>query len=337
MSKLALWCDQPYQQDEIFNSSSYLNRDDCLAPFRALKERFQKEGWEVHSYDLYKSQGETPSAIIFLDRPSRGPKKALGPWYGNCKTYLLIQECEVVKPKNWILPEHGEYTAIFTWHDEFVDGDRYLKLNFPQSLSSLPEAQGTRPHFATLIAGNKLARHPFELYSKRIEAIRWFENHHPEDFHFYGMGWDRPVVHIPITLLSRIFKSREKVHYSSYRGAIENKDAILKQYKFSICFENAHSIPGYITEKIFDCLASGSIPVYWGAPNIESHVDKDCFIDFREFKSFDTLYEHLSQFSEADLINYRENAIQYLKSEKAKSFSTEAYVDTLSQRILADA
>jgi hypothetical protein len=32
-----------------------------------------------------------------------------------------------------------------------------------------------------------------ELYSKRVEAIKWFEKNHPEDFDFYGIGWDRYV------------------------------------------------------------------------------------------------------------------------------------------------
>jgi hypothetical protein len=26
-----------------------------------------------------------------------------------------------------------------------------------------------------------------------VEAIKWFEKNHPEDFDFYGIGWDRYV------------------------------------------------------------------------------------------------------------------------------------------------
>jgi hypothetical protein len=39
----------------------------------------------------------------------------------------------------------------------------------------------------------KKINHPLELYSKRVEAIKWFEKNHPEDFDFYGIGWDRYV------------------------------------------------------------------------------------------------------------------------------------------------
>jgi hypothetical protein len=42
-----------------------------------------------------------------------------------------------------------------------------------------------------------------------------------------------------------------------------NKNAYLQQYKFNICPENTIS-EGYCTEKIFECLYSGCIPVYNG-------------------------------------------------------------------------
>jgi len=36
--------------------------------------------------------------------------------------------------------------------------------------------------------------------------------------------------------------------YTSYKGPFKSKIETLKPYKFSICFENAKDIPGYITE-----------------------------------------------------------------------------------------
>ena len=43
----------------------------------------------------------------------------------------------------------------------------------------------------------------------------------------------------------------------------DNKFLYLQQYKFNICPENSSS-PGYVTEKLFQSLYSGCIPVYWG-------------------------------------------------------------------------
>lgn len=43
----------------------------------------------------------------------------------------------------------------------------------------------------------------------------------------------------------------------------DDKIAYLRQYVFNICPENAASY-GYTTEKLFQSIAAGSIPVYWG-------------------------------------------------------------------------
>ncbi len=113
-----------------------------------------------------------------------------------------------------------------------------------------------------------------ELYSERIRAIRWFEKNQPSQFDLYGKGWDltlppnlspfRPVLQ---PLYDLVFP-----HYPSYRGGITSKRAILKHYKFSICYENARDIPGYITEKIFDCFFAGCVPVYLGASNVTDYI-----------------------------------------------------------------
>lgn len=46
----------------------------------------------------------------------------------------------------------------------------------------------------------------------------------------------------------------------------DNKAEFLKQYRFYICPENA-SVEGYVTEKVFHCIGSGCIPIYWGSNN----------------------------------------------------------------------
>lgn len=46
----------------------------------------------------------------------------------------------------------------------------------------------------------------------------------------------------------------------------DNKAEFLKQYKFYICPENT-SVEGYVTEKVFHCIGSGCIPIYWGSNN----------------------------------------------------------------------
>lgn len=60
---------------------------------------------------------------------------------------------------------------------------------------------------------------------------------------------------------------------------------IIKQYKFTIAFENAIS-QDYVTEKFFEPLTVGSVPIYLGAPNIETFSPGEhAFIDVRDYAS----------------------------------------------------
>jgi len=52
------------------------------------------------------------------------------------------------------------------------------------------------------------------------------------------------------------------------------KEKALRDYMFSITIEN-DSYNNYFTEKITDCFANGTIPVYWGCPNIGDYFNKD--------------------------------------------------------------
>tara|TARA_A100001515_G_scaffold14178_1_gene10627 strand:+ start:1746 stop:2609 length:864 start_codon:yes stop_codon:yes gene_type:complete len=62
------------------------------------------------------------------------------------------------------------------------------------------------------------------------------------------------------------------------------KDA-LYDYMFTLCSENDISA-GYYTEKITDCFATGTIPIYRGDPDIGQVFNKDGIIEFTD--DFDT-------------------------------------------------
>jgi len=51
----------------------------------------------------------------------------------------------------------------------------------------------------------------------------------------------------------------------------------IKQYKFMICFENS-SVKNYLTEKVLNAYKGGTIPIYWGCPNIDEFVNLDAIL-----------------------------------------------------------
>lgn len=72
-----------------------------------------------------------------------------------------------------------------------------------------------------------------------------------------------------------------------------SKMTLYEQYKFVIAFENSCA-EDYVTEKFFDPLLAGAVPVYFGAPNIDEFAPGDnCYVDVRRFKSVEELATHL--------------------------------------------
>ena len=58
---------------------------------------------------------------------------------------------------------------------------------------------------------------------------------------------------------------------------IENKADALRDYKFNVCIENLQHL-NWFTEKIIDCLRTGTVPIYWGCPNIGDFFNTKGFI-----------------------------------------------------------
>ncbi len=56
-------------------------------------------------------------------------------------------------------------------------------------------------------------------------------------------------------------------YYGHSHNYFEKKESALADYCFSFVIENG-SYSDYYTEKIMDCFACGTIPIYWGSPDI---------------------------------------------------------------------
>ncbi|MCE5286504.1 MAG: glycosyltransferase [Pelosinus sp.] len=295
----------PSDKDAIFDPDSMLNRDDCMKVYRLLHQYIEEAGAECHTLDVFQERNIKPDIVLFLEIPGVPLEFILGKWTNQVLKYVILYESQVILPRNWDTRMHTLFDKIFTWNDDYIDNKKYFKINFSTNFpETINQDISKKVNFCTLVAGNKFRGHPLELYSKRIEAIRWFEHYHPQDFSFYGIGWD------------------EK-EYPSYKGAIQSKKQVLETYRFAICYENGQQINGYITEKILDCFAAGCVPIYWGAGNIEQHIPKECFIDKRDFSSYEDLYSYLKGMSDEVYQQYLYSIQAFLQSERIAAFTME--------------
>jgi hypothetical protein len=73
---------------------------------------------------------------------------------------------------------------------------------------------------------------------------------------------------------------------------ISYKEEALRDYMFSIVIEN-DSYETYFTEKILDCFACGTIPIYHGSPDISTFFNKDGIIILKDNFSIKDLNQDL--------------------------------------------
>lgn len=230
------------------------------------------------------------------------------------KLAIILWEPPTVDWRSFAPETLQHFGKVFTWDDDLVDGVKFFKFHYPSlrpKMEGIPRFEEKK--FCTLIASRLCSKYSKQLYKEREKTIRFFEDK-PGEFDLYGKHW-------------------EKRKFKNWRGIIPDKLAVLKEYKFCICYENTQGHKGYITEKIFDCFAAGSVPVYWGAPNITDYIPAGAFIDRRQFKDNQELYAFLKAITEEEYEGYLREAERFLGSEEAQKFTEKRFVADFLQMI----
>lgn len=241
------------------------------------------------------------------------------------KMVLFLWEGNSVKSYNYTGQLYDKFSTIFTWNDDLVNNKKFFKfyLPIPNSKPAVTAIPFSQKKLLTNISFNKCSSYKNELYSARRKSISYFNDNYPADFDLYGLRWNQPV-----TRLQRIFPFLVK-KYSTFRGHAKNKINILSQYKFNICYENISDAKGWVTEKIFDSLRAGTVPIYWGASNIDQYVDIDAFIDRRQFKNDAELAKYLIQMTEDEYKKYVFAGKRYISSEKYAKFLPNSFCEQI--------
>ncbi len=275
-----------------------------------IRKRLKERDWQIHPLGLDKlEKGALESDYWVLWSFGAKAKKFDLSRLPKEKLALFLWEPPTVEIEGYDPQVQARFGKIFTWDDDLVDNVKFFKFHYPvlqPRIEKIPAFKEKK--FCTLVATRLSSKFPKSLYQEREKTIRFFEDKRGE-FDLYGRNW-------------------EKRKFKNYRGAIGDKIAVLKEYKFCICYENTRDMKGYITEKIFDCFAAGCVPIYWGASNVTDYIPAETFIDRRKFSNVKRLYMFLKSLSQDDYQKYLDAAAAFLKSEKAQVFSNENFVNT---------
>lgn len=331
-----------YNRNRMFVDPSSPIGDNLMYPFVHLGQKLRALGHEVTTLDM----GDLTKfdAAVFLDHPT-----FFNPYFRQLKKlqhqrlYLFLLENPANRPDNYWPANHRAFDRVFTWNPRLVDGRKYLRFYLPNQIpvgAELPAGETRK--FCVTIASQKYSGHPDELYTERVRAIRWFEQNHPAEFDLYGTLWDRWYFQ---GRLARLNLGLQKLYagplrswhtrrFPSWKGPVTSKHAMLRQYRFAICYENA-VFPGYITEKIFDCLFAGCVPVYRGAPDVAEVVPAGTFIDQRNFGDYGELYQYLKTMPASEYDSYRTAIANYVAGGAIQKFGPDYFTQVILDHIVS--
>lgn len=310
MKKLAIvpW-GSVFQDDQIFNlDNNILNRDGCLKIYCDIRSCLRKKGWETHTIDYYSDLSEVDWILFFYFDHSQ---------YLNILEKGLLNKCVYYAFEPPVVDNHHSeqgirrllkfFPYIMTWNDALVDNKRIFKFMYPYNFnvewSTVPFSCRK---LLVNISGNKYSQHNRELYSERERVVSFFDN--STEFELYGTNWNKEVHH-------------------SYKGLANKKSIVYHNFKFALCLENMWDIDGYVTEKILDCFCSGTIPIYWGAKNIDEYIPSECYIPYTKFDNLEEMYFFLNKMTEDEYEVYLKNISLFLQSSNIKVFSAETFAD----------
>jgi len=111
----------------------------------------------------------------------------------------------------------------------------------------------------------------------------------------------------------------------------ERRNDFFESAMFHIAAENSRQ-KNYFTEKIIDCFASKTIPIYYGCPNLSSFFNMDGVITFSDVKDLNTIFDTINE----DYYNSRKEAIEDNYQVAKKFHSDNDVVPRLTRFIIED-
>jgi hypothetical protein len=317
-----------FNADKLFSlEDPILNRDNQLLPFYRTSKHVSKSGGVIHTADrLIESEYKFNKSIYYSLGLLNNYKKIHDQSLAKLEAFVIMEPPVVAPHLYEKLPELTSFFENVYVHNVHGDGysldgvtrEKLRKFYYPIPYDDVIEScwsnQDRLKKIVVINGSHKPQSKTKEFYSARINAIAELSQFDAVDL--YGQGWSkwwsRNALWLPY------WKNRKKL-MEVYKGSCVSKFEVFKQYDFCLCLENM-PMRGYITEKIFDCLYSGTIPLYLGAPDISNYVDENTFIDCRRFSSWSEMWEFVSGMSKVEILEMREAGRSFLRGMKAKPF-----------------
>ena len=306
--KASLAISKYFHGNRIFDSGS--SRDNCNERFIELRNLLNEQGIDLSTEDI-NPLDESSKIHIHLDADKKKLKQSKD---AGSHSILVISESPIICKANQDKKARALADKIFTWETNAIESHASW-LGCGCSFERVPKEinlENTKmKRDLCIIIGNKKSKEDKELYTLRNKAIEYFQGS-SISFDLYGMGWQQRAFDGLLRPLNKL-EIAQKWNYrqpESYRGTIKSKYKTLQNYRFCLAFENASSNNGYVSEKIFDAMFNGCVPIYAGAEDIEDTIPKNVFINANHLQ-FEEVREIIQTMTKEDYRKYIQAINQY--------------------------
>ena len=299
-----------WYQNNIFDGEN--DFDSRKSPFIRLKRELNEKGILIETLDSYGVKYD----ILIIHRIDVNIGRVLNyiRIFPNTKLIYIVTEETLICPIHSINTlKILKFDAVLTWKS--TSDKSFLKYYYPNpKLNFNSNCKFNERDLLCAIMSNKSALffNQQSLYGYRHKTVtKLIED---ERFHLYGPGWS----HL-----------QDK---KNYFGKVKSKAETLLKYKYSLVVENSIE-EGAIMEKIFDSMASGCVPIYYGCPNIHNLIPTNCFINLNINESPKSIINNVECITNEKWEEYRLNIKKFLRSSSYLKFTEYGFTKIISRSI----
>jgi hypothetical protein len=252
-----------------------------------------------------------------------------GPISKDTKYILIRNEPSIVLPANYKSYNLNKFDLIIEVGKPQTISN--VTVNHPQKLENLSSHGALRSNRLVIINSNLLSLRYGELYSLRRDAI-----FNLEFIDVYGYGWNKSFalkIKTVLIQIQELYKCPSKISFKGlnrflgktprYQGVSFNKKETLSKYQYALVIENSLE---YFSEKFFDALVSGCIPIYVGVDLTKFQIPDDFYI--KAEPNLDSITEAFNEARRIDYDLWRYRALRWLEDEETKNSWSEIFFIT---------
>ena len=292
---------------------------ELLLPFEDLKVQCKSIGVEFITEPEIQDGMEIICALFIDCPPVDDPLLKRWVHKGIPNLWLMICENLYLQPNKTYSGIAPFADKIFSYEAEPAWPEKTTRLRYPVDLECSLESRRLsfnqeRKYLCGMINSFKQSPYPGDLYQRRAGLAYALNLNLGEKFALWGHGWPFPGS------LGRL------------SGGPNSKHLAYASCEFAVCMENNNSIPGYVTEKLFNALAAGCIPIYEYCED-DPEIPQDVFINAKHFGHPDEIIDLIRGMGPNEKREYRAAGTRFLESPRAYHFDSKRYVETLFEEV----